>query len=120
MNALPRISVHEINTPTTITHPMHDDNRRYRRVFVTLYGFCETDEARASLREFQGWWEQRRLREMGGTVPASAAGYGASYAEGSGTGEVGAAGTGKVKEKKGVFEKLGLRRKAGLSGSSGL
>ncbi|KAL8832030.1 MAG: hypothetical protein Q9191_000523 [Dirinaria sp. TL-2023a] len=121
MNALPPPSIEAVQTSATVSHPMHDDNRRYRRVFVTLYGLCDTEEARASLREFQGTWEQRRLREIGGARPVAVSGYGGIYAGGGGgygTGETAAAG--KVKEKKGVFEKLGLRRKSGASGSGGL
>ena len=91
---------------------MHDDNRRYHRVFMHLHSLCETDEARDSLRQFQEMWEAKRLRECGGGVGM---GYGAGYGANHGAGNAkGGAGNGKVKEKKGVFEKLGLRRKSGL------
>ena len=92
-----------------------------------LHGLCETDEARESLRAFQTMWEQKRLREFGGSAAVGrlgmgmgmgyAGGYNASGGgEGSGGGgSIGSgSGSGKVKEKRGVFEKLGLKRKSGL------
>jgi len=87
-----------------------------------LHSLCETDEARESLRQFQHLWEAKRAKEYGG--------YGGGYGGdvfGSGNVKGGKAagvvagsggGNGKVKEKRGVFEKLGLRRKSGLGGKS--
>lgn len=105
---------------------MHDDNRRYHRVFMHLHALCETDEARESLRQFQHLWESKRAKEYGGGNFSSGGGYGAGVF-GSGSAKGGntagmASGSGgavgKVKEKRGVFEKLGLRRKSGLGGKS--
>jgi len=124
MNALAPLSIHDISSPTHISHPMHDDNRRYHRVFMHLQSLCETDEARESLRHFQHWWEAKRAKEYGGgNFSYGGSGYGSTV---FGSGNVkggntaggaaggGKGGDGKVKQKRGVFEKLGLRRKSGL------
>lgn len=130
MNNLPTLSIADIARPTHISHPMHDDNRRYHRCFMHLYNLCTTEEARQSLRDFQKWWEERRLREYGGSAVSgigvalsTGGGYGAGGSGGYGAGPAPAVGagsmksttsSGKVKEKKGVFERMGLRRKSGL------
>jgi len=125
MNALPPLSILNISSPTHLSHPMHDDNRRYHRVFMHLQSLCETDEARESLRQFQHLWEAKRAKEYG----SYGGGYGGDVfgninmkggnAAGAAAGTGGAmGGNGKVKEKRGVFEKLGLRRKSGLGGKS--
>lgn len=43
-----------------------DDERRTRRIFVHLQGLCVTDEARASLDEFQRAWEKKEGGGGGG------------------------------------------------------
>lgn len=47
-------------------HPMHDAERRNRRVYIHLRSLCTTDEARASLDEFRGVMEGREQRLGGG------------------------------------------------------
>lgn len=91
-----------------------------------LHALCETEEARESLRQFQHLWESKRAKEYGGGNISYGGGFGSNIfgsgnakggnAAGGAAGSGGAAG--KVKEKRGVFEKLGLRRKSGVGGKS--
>ncbi|MCJ1466736.1 hypothetical protein MMC07_005356 [Pseudocyphellaria aurata] len=74
---------------------MHDDSRRMRRVFIHLRGLCANQQAIDSLETFQQLWA---MREYGGNVVAR---------EVSGSSTDGK----KVKEKRGVFEKLTGRKK---------
>lgn len=78
---------------------MHDDSRRLRRVFIHLRGLCANQKAIDSLEAFQQMWAMREYgREGGGNEMAR---------------EVSSSNTSgkKVKEKKGVFEKLTGRKK---------
>lgn len=75
---------------------MHDDTRRLRRVFVYLRSLCTTKEAIDSLEAFQHMWA---MREQGGSVAAPQV-YGGASTGGK-----------KVKEKRGVFEKLTGRKR---------
>ncbi|KAL9134703.1 MAG: hypothetical protein Q9175_004116 [Cornicularia normoerica] len=47
-------------------HPMHDTDRRNRRVYIHLRSLCTTDEARASLDEFKGTMEAREKKMTAG------------------------------------------------------
>ena len=47
-------------------HPMHDTDRRNRRVYIHLRSLCTTDEARASLDEFKGIMEAREKKMTAG------------------------------------------------------
>lgn len=47
-------------------HPMHDTDRRNRRVYIHLRSLCTTDEARASLEEFKAIMEAREKKASGG------------------------------------------------------
>lgn len=47
-------------------HPMHDTDRRNRRVYIHLRSLCTTDEARASLEEFKAIMEAREKKMMAG------------------------------------------------------
>ncbi len=87
-------------------HPMHNDALRYRRVFAELYTLCTTLEAKVSLAAFKKTFDNRmRLDEKAtvkGVVPKKYSGDVGNDSE--------------AKEKKGVFEKLGLtggRKKSG-------
>ncbi|CAF9918977.1 MAG: hypothetical protein HETSPECPRED_003910 [Heterodermia speciosa] len=94
------------------THPMMDDTRRMRRVFTELAGFCKTAEAQKSMDEYAfAYWNQQDRQPpvpmvQPTTVPTPAAGGGATQdKEKEG---------GAKKEKKGMFTKLGWRRKSGM------
>ena len=47
-------------------HPMHDTERRNRRVYIHLRSLCTTNEARASLDEFKTVMEAREQKMAGG------------------------------------------------------
>lgn len=74
---------------------MHDDTRRMHRVFVYLRSLCTTKEAIDSLEAFQRTWA---IREQGGSVAAHQVFGGSSGGK-------------KIKEKRGVFEKLTGRKR---------
>ena len=91
---------------------MMDDTRRMRRVFTELAGFCKTAEAQKSMDEYAfAYWNQQGRQPpvpmvQPTTVPTPAAGGGATQdKEKEG---------GAKKEKKGMFTKLGWRRKSGM------
>ncbi|KAF6233825.1 hypothetical protein HO173_008037 [Letharia columbiana] len=48
-------------------HPMHDTDRRNRRVYIHLRSLCTTEEARASLDEFKGIMEAREKKIAAGS-----------------------------------------------------
>lgn len=48
-------------------HPMHDTDRRNRRVYIHLRSLCTTEEARASLDEFKGIMEAREKKMTAGS-----------------------------------------------------
>lgn len=75
----------DLTLAESIDHPMNDEVRRNRRVFIHLRNYCMTDEARASLNEFMDKMENRQQRvEEAATQPK---------------GKI-------IKAKKGFFEKL--------------
>lgn len=47
-------------------HPMHDADRRNRRVYIHLRSLCTTDEARASLDGFKAVMEAREKQILAG------------------------------------------------------
>ena len=47
-------------------HPMHNVERRNRRVYIHLRSLCTTDEARASLDDFKAAMEAREAKTAGG------------------------------------------------------
>lgn len=68
------VNVNEPSSATGLTsassshanHPMHDAERRNRRVYIHLRSLCTTDEARASLDEFKGVMEAREKKMAAG------------------------------------------------------
>ena len=93
------------------THPMMDDTRRMRRVFTELASFCKTPEAKQSMDEyaFEYWNKQGRQPPLPMIQPTTAP----TLPAGGATQEKEKEGGGKEK-KKGVLNKLRLRRKSGM------
>jgi hypothetical protein len=84
-----------ITLQESVAHPMNDEVRRNRRVFIHLRNLCMTDEAKESLDEFMTKVEDRQQRmDEAATQPK---------------GKI-------IKAKKGFFEKL--KGKHGGEGSS--
>ena len=78
-------------TPSGISpDSMHDDRRRITRVFMNLHTLCSTQVAKDSLEEFRILYMEKMFGDVGPLGPGK-----------------------KVRERKGVFERL-MGKKGGL------
>lgn len=82
---------------------MHNDTLRYSRAFTDLYALCTSLEAKKSLAEFKRAFDNRWAREESGQTAVVSGVLKKRTGADEGLGANSA-----VKDKKGVFEKLGL------------